>query len=750
MMNIAKNRKLKIMHILPTLGIGGMETVLVEMLQLFDKERFMTCVCSMGNKGELAVDLEKASIPVFSVEKFNKFDIFRVWRLAQLLKREKIDVVHTYSGVYRDGAIAARLAGVPVTLHTDQGKLYSKKMLTGLYHRVISNYLRDKVIAVSEDLKNYLSKTIGIRPSKIIVIPNAVRTDRILHGFDRSIYRHNLGLSAGDLAIGIVARLVPVKDHSVLLEASAKVFKAIPNAKLFIVGDGPLKNELKSQANRLGINNNVIFTGKRRDISQILSSLDVFVLSSKHEGISLSILEAMVHSLPAVATRVGGNPALVDDHRTGLLVESGKADEMANAIIELLTDNKKRTDYGTNAREKVVANFDLTKIVRRYEDLYTSYFTKEKKINIMHLASNPEWAGAEVHLATLADSLKNDNRVEISVTVFHNGKLVDYLKGRGIRVNVVPLKWLFDVTSIFKVARLLKENDIGVIHTHGYKANFIGALASLLHKKTKCIRTEHGLTEPFSGFNKAKMNLYETLDYLVGRLLTKRIISVSDDIKNNIANKYPKATMTTIHNGIMMDSGLKKDIKSMKKDLSIPENIFVIGMVGRLALVKGHEHFINAAKLILQKRQDVRFLIIGDGPLRQALEQKVTGKLNNYIKLTGFRDDVKDLTNILDIVVFSSLSEGIPYTLLEAMSLGKPVVATRVGGLVEVISSGKNGLLVNSQDEKDIAEKCLYLLENKEIMQRLGGEGRKTIKENFLVDKMKEETIRIYEEVMYN
>lgn len=373
------------------------------------------------------------------------------------------------------------------------------------------------------------------------------------------------------------------------------------------------------------------------------------------------------------------------------------------------------------------------------------------KIKVMHLASNPEWAGAEVHLATLAASLKTDNRVEISVTVFHNGKLVDYLKSQGIRVYILPLKWLFDITSVFKLARLLKDNNIDIIHTHGYKANLIGALASIFHEGTRCIRTEHGLTEPFFGFNKIKMNFYEGLDRLAGRLLTKKIISVSNDIRNNIASKYQFNSIRTIHNGIAISCNLKKDTKVIRKQLGIAENTFVIGIVGRLVPVKGHEYFINAARLVLHNRQDVKFLIVGNGPLRQELEKRVGDEyLNNHIIFTGFRDDVKDLISIMDIIVFSSLSEGIPYTLLEAMALNKPVIATNVGGLGEVISNGKNGLLVNSKDEKDIAEKCLYLLENKNIVEYLGEEAKKTVIDYFSVDRMKDETVRVYEEVIFS
>lgn len=748
-MSIDRNKKIKVMHILPYLGIGGMETVLAEMLQLFDKEHFSTCVCSMGKGGELVDDLKAAGIPVFFITKHNKLDITRIWRLARLLMKERIDIVHTYSGVYRDGAIAAKLAKVCAIIHTDQGKLYPENHMTSFYHRIISNFLRDKIIAVSEDLKKYLSEKIRIDPNKIAVIPNGVNIDRAIPRFDRSEYRKKLGFSEDTLLFGIVARLVPIKDHVTLLKASANVFNAIPSAKLVIIGDGPLKNYLKLQAERLNIDNNIVFLGKRRDVSEILSILDLFVLSSKHEGTSLSILEAMAHSLPVIATRVGGNPALIDDNHTGKLVEPGKSDDMAEAIVELLTDKWKMAEYGSNARKKVVANFNLIKIVHQYENIYNSYFPeKGRKIRVMHLASNPEWAGAEVHLANLSDKLKGDDRIDLFITVFHDGKLVDFLKSREVKISVLELKWLFDITLVFRLAKMLKKQNIDILHTHGYKANFIGALAALINKSTICVRTEHGLTEPFSGLNKIKMNFYEWLDYLAAKFFTRKIISVSKDIRDHIQSKYPREKLSTIHNGIDLKNKFKDSANNIKESLGIIEDAFIVGIVGRLVPVKGHKYFIEAAKIILRHKQNMQFLIVGDGPLRKQLELAVPVNLRKHIIFTGFRDDVNELIKIMDIVVFSSIREGIPYTLLEAMLLRKAVVATKVGGLTEVITDGFNGLFATSSSSEDIAQKCLYLLENKEIIKRLGENAEKTVKDNFSADKMKEETIQIYEEIL--
>jgi glycosyltransferase involved in cell wall biosynthesis len=183
----------------------------------------------------------------------------------------------------------------------------------------------------------------------------------------------------------------------------------------------------------------------------------------------------------------------------------------------------------------------------------------------------------------------------------------------------------------------------------------------------------------------------------------------------------------------------------MKSALGIDSRAYVIGIVGRLAPVKGHKYFIDAARIILDMRQDVHFIIVGDGSLRESLESSVPASYSRNITFTGFRNDVKELIDIMDIVVFSSLSEGIPYTLLEAMSMGKAVVATRVGGLVEVISDKENGLFVNAKDAGDIAQKCLSLLEDTAVRRSMGEAAARLIKEKFSADKMKDDTLHVYE-----
>lgn len=369
-----------------------------------------------------------------------------------------------------------------------------------------------------------------------------------------------------------------------------------------------------------------------------------------------------------------------------------------------------------------------------------------RKIRVMQLTSNPEWAGCEVQVATLTKSSLKDDNYELLVTVFHNGRLADFLRDIGVKIEVVKLNWVFDFTAISRIARILKHNCIDILHTHGYKANVIGALAAKSAGVRHIVRTEHGLREPFSGLKLFKMMVYEQLDYLVGKLLTDRIIAVSNDVRRELQRKYPLNKIETIHNGIELnDSPLDINPSYFKKTLRLPMSAPIIGTIGRLTPVKGHEYFLRSAVFILEKEPEAKFLIVGDGPLRKDLElfSKKMGLADSVI-FTGFQEDVRALLGIMDILVFSSLSEGIPYTLLEAMNLGIPVVGTKAGGLPEVIEDGVSGVLVLPKNEFLLAEACLNLLEDREMAKRIGIGGKKRVSKKFSMEQMWGKTSQVY------
>lgn len=182
---------------------------------------------------------------------------------------------------------------------------------------------------------------------------------------------------SGMLRVGMVARMnAGYKNHAGFLRIAAEVHKHMPETEFVLVGDGPLRPEIERQASALGLGETAVFLGDRRDVSSVLVSLDVAVLTSDSESLSNVILEAMAARLPVVAYNVGGNSELVNDQR-GALVAAGNEHEFAMAIFRLLSDADVRSQLGENSRRFVEENFRLDRVLRRYEDLYVTLLNRK-------------------------------------------------------------------------------------------------------------------------------------------------------------------------------------------------------------------------------------------------------------------------------------------------------------------------------------------------------------------------------------
>ncbi|MGH7456446.1 MAG: glycosyltransferase, partial [bacterium] len=239
----------------------------------------------------------------------------------------------------------------------------------------------DQMLSVSEVLRENLHQTFNFPKERIRVVANGVdlsRFDLSRNGID---YKARLGLPPEALVFGAVGRLVPVKAYPLLLKAGKLVFRGIPQAHLVIVGDGPLRNELLQLARDYNMLDRVHFLGARKDVQEILRALDVYVLCSESEGMSNTILEAMASGRPVVATAVGGNPELVIDGETGLLVRPDHPHRLATAIMKLLREPECRRRLGRCGRQRVEKQFSLDGMVRNYAKVYLELFARHFKLN---------------------------------------------------------------------------------------------------------------------------------------------------------------------------------------------------------------------------------------------------------------------------------------------------------------------------------------------------------------------------------
>jgi sugar transferase (PEP-CTERM/EpsH1 system associated) len=286
--------------------------------------------------------------------------------------------VHTRNLSGLDALLPSLCAGIRVRIHGEHGRDADDLQGTNPRYRRVRRLFRPLVThytAVSKDLERYLVERIGVPRERISQIYNGVDVTR----FHSARPAHAAQAASGSssrrgLRIGAVGRLQPVKDQLTLVHAYAEALRidsgALGESSLVIAGEGPLRAEIESEIRRLGIGHRVELMGQRDDVADVLRSLDLFVLPSRDEGISNTLLEAMATGLPVIATRVGGNPELVSEGRQGRLVTAGDAQALAHGLLFYARDADMRRSHGRAARKRAQDEFSLKTMVNAYVALY--------------------------------------------------------------------------------------------------------------------------------------------------------------------------------------------------------------------------------------------------------------------------------------------------------------------------------------------------------------------------------------------
>lgn len=347
---------MNIMHVVLSLEYGGLEKVTLDLANHLNNVRFKVTICCLDRLGDLAKEAENRGIKVLFVKRKPGIDFSLPFRLRRVFKDEKIDIVHTHNHApMLYGTLGARLAGIRAifnTIHGREKKIKNKAIWSMVWK------MNSRIITISQDAKKELVKHSGINPEKIGVIYNGIDISR----FKKSGVDNNI--------IGTVSRLSLEKDNFTMLEAFKIITSRFDNVSLVIAGDGPLRESLKSKVESLKLEDKVQFLGFRNDIPEILSGFDVFALSSLTEGISISLLEAMASGKPVVATNVGGNPEVVVNGETGLLVPPKDPAKMAEAIIKILSDKEMAKRMAEAGRKRAEEKFSLERMVKEYQELY--------------------------------------------------------------------------------------------------------------------------------------------------------------------------------------------------------------------------------------------------------------------------------------------------------------------------------------------------------------------------------------------
>lgn len=375
-------RPIKILYLLDGFHLGGAESKVLELVRYLDKTQYEITVCSFLSEGELKNKFEALGIRVVVISRRSQFDFFIIPKLIRLIKEHHFQIVQTLL-FYTDfiGTLTARFAGVPHTISWET--ISHHHTFYHSWHRIIAYRLAmkcvNRIVVVSNDVKDSLIHLRNISRKKIITIHYGVDLSKFKQPSVKSI-RNLLKLNSHDPVIGVVARLDRIKGHHYLIQALPHIVKKYQKMVCLFIGDGEIKNDLKIQCQKLGLEDHVTFLGFRDDIPEILSILDLFVLPSLSEGFPNVILEAMASSVPVVASSVGGIPEVLIHNKTGKLVKPGDSKGLARAMLEILDNRKLKNKFVNRGQQFVKKEFSLGKQVGEFEKLYKTLSEKPNRL----------------------------------------------------------------------------------------------------------------------------------------------------------------------------------------------------------------------------------------------------------------------------------------------------------------------------------------------------------------------------------
>lgn len=366
-----------------------------------------------------------------------------------------------------------------------------------------------------------------------------------------------------------------------------------------------------------------------------------------------------------------------------------------------------------------------------------------RQLKVLHVIGGGEFGGAERHVLTLLRFL-DPTMIDARLACLFTAPLAGEARGVGIPTEVFAMRGKFDFRQISGVASYLKREGIDIIHTHGVRANLIGRLAAGQAGTPHVVTTVHSVLA--LDYTRRLDRWINQLCEMVTRRRTEKFIAVSRGLAGElVASGLPAEKVTVIYNGLDLGLFRQGAGDKIRAEFGLKNGQPMIGVVARLHPVKGHEVFLEAAKEISSEFPAARFFVIGCGTHRPVLENLTTRlKIQDMVVFTGFRQDVADIMAALDVVVVPSFSEGFGLTAVEAMAMGKPVLATRVGGLPEIITDGENGLLAPPGDPGALAGGLRFLLRRPDKAAALAAAGRRTVEEKFSAEVMAEKTAELY------
>jgi glycosyltransferase involved in cell wall biosynthesis len=369
-------------------------------------------------------------------------------------------------------------------------------------------------------------------------------------------------------------------------------------------------------------------------------------------------------------------------------------------------------------------------------------------VKVLHLISGGDTGGAKTAVLSLCEELSK--HIQCDLVCFIKDTFYEEGKQRKLNIHFIEQKKRSDLTIIKRIKELIIKENYDLIHCHGARANFIGMFLKKKVNKTfvTTIHSDYRLDFKDVWY---KQLLYMPLNSISLRFMD-RYIAVSNSFKDLMIERgFKEEKISTVYNGIDITS----NVEVMKRNVFLKkygienDNKIVVGMAARLDSVKNPDMFINMAYLALQKNDNIRFIIAGDGYEKEALQERINLlRIGDNVKLLGFVNDKYSFFNSIDINILTSNSESFPYVIMEGALMKKPVISTDVGGLRDLIKNDETGYLVPVADEEKMSELVLKLAEDEKLRIKIGKALNKKVLEKYTVEKMCETHINIYNSII--
>ena len=367
---------------------------------------------------------------------------------------------------------------------------------------------------------------------------------------------------------------------------------------------------------------------------------------------------------------------------------------------------------------------------------------------LAELAGSAAYGGGERYLELLFDRLDR-TRYRALLICPEPGPFVGHMKARGVETHLVHLAPLFNPMALWRLTRLLARERVTILQTHGARANFYGRIAGRLAGVPVIISTVHNSLKDYTAHWLTRWFYAKALRLTLS--LVHQIICVSDSTRRDLIDECPaaEARIQTVYNGVDPSAfPSQPDRQKVRQELRITRGPVLV-VIARLTEQKGHRYLLQAFPDLLKTWPQLCCVFVGEGELHETLHRMAIDLgVERACRFLGARDDIADILAAADLFVLPSLSEGFPFVLLEALAMGRPVIASRVNGVSELIEDHKTGLLVPPRDPQALGAAIREVLNDPTAASKMGAVGRAVVRERFTVNRMVADTTAIFDAAM--